>query len=67
MAGRWEGTTGRPGWGPTVLRGPVTLRLQALGAEGAFGAVTTRDSSCFLYVGFNNRYGSRRARCLDEH
>jgi endonuclease YncB( thermonuclease family) len=67
LAWRWARTHELPAWVPTVLRAPVTLRLQALEAEGAFGPVTTRDSSCFLYVGFNNRYGSRRARCLDEH
>lgn len=64
---RWARTHEFPSWTPTVLREPATRRLQALEQEGAFGPVSSRRSSCFLYVSFNNRYGNRRASCLDAH
>lgn len=67
LAWRWSRTHELPTWLPTVLREPVTTRLQALEQEGAFGPVSARQSSCFLYVSFNNRYGNRRASCLDAH
>jgi endonuclease YncB( thermonuclease family) len=64
---RWARTHELPAWLPAPLREPTTVRLRALEQEGAFGSVETRQSSCFLYVDFNNRYGSRRATCLDAH
>lgn len=67
LAWRWARTHELPTWLPADLQAPVRARLEELEREGAFGPVRQQPGACFRYVDFRRRYGTQRARCLDEH
>lgn len=55
-----------PDWAPEALQEPLKAFLNTFRAQGAFGEMPEQESSCHLYVPFEQRYKKPVPHCLEH-